>query len=231
MAAVSAASKLEIRMTPFQLIVVKAREGALEQALETAYFASNTFEERLRFMGDDGLKDKVRVTLEMLKLVALDPRDAHARVDRLRSGLVWLEFFGVCNPVPMFEIAEGSDEALALEAAARENLESRMFDAAKRVRAWRAPKKVSAREKQETSVVEQFRATLSWPVFDRSKADQSQWRAEQEMLLARVGAKRAEVRERRTLRLAALSRATGPQVGSWTGLIEVLARKALGPLQ
>lgn len=218
-------------MTPFQIIVVRAREGRLGAGLNSGYFGGDSFQERLAFSGDAGARDKVRVTLAMLKEVALNPCEADERLASLRRGLVWLDFFGVCNPIPMFKLDEGSDELRELEKAVCENMASRMFAAAQRLLVWRSATKKRLRERQEELVVEGLRESLNWPVFDRSKVDQSAWRAEQDMLLAMVGAKRMSVRNRRSGRITALARATAPRIGSWTELLELLADKALGQVQ
>jgi len=124
-------------------------------------FKEHSLRKRIEFVGPTESAQFVRIQLWMLKQLALDPRDCVRNLDAVKQGVVNLNFFGVSNPVPFFEVDPASEDGLALQEAIVVNIASPMMDAAQRVRKRRNC--LSRRRSQEDAVLDQLRKTLHWP--------------------------------------------------------------------
>ena len=211
------------------------RVAALENRLSAwaqphrEYIASDEFLVRSAqvsegFAREEALCDRVAVTLYMLQRLALSPKDFEDGKQRLARGNVLFRYFGVSNPVAMFDVAVGSAEHAALTAAFAANRESKMFYAALLVLRQRDYPKANARRAREDALFKRYRAELTWPTIqDRDKDSQfaRAWYAESlEKLNARIGS----IREHRQQRIAKISRAThAPEFSNWHTLLEAVA--------
>lgn len=217
-------------MTPFIIIHSRAKNVTLDSST-VAYFASPEFGTRIAFNGEQGLRDKLNITLYLLARLALDPRGIDDMQAHLSRGTVLLRYFGISNPVPLFELEVGSVELGVLKAAVTANSVSRMVDAANRVRAWRTGEKSCSRHKHEEAVMGRLRESLAWPDRKAYEANPEKAREAHTQLAATMDMKLLMLRQRRGLRLARLAQATAPSVKDWTGLLEDIALQVLPPLR
>lgn len=218
-------------MNAFSTVSIRAAEKLL-QTQDASYYASDIFRRRTEFSEPGAQSDQLLVVNYLLTRCALDPRPTsmtglHADLAR---GVVMLKFFGVSNPVPFFELAQGSPELARLRVAVRANLASPMNAAAQRVMKWRNAEKSNLRRKHEDAVMGRLRESLAFPTrddHDRNAAAAEQTRSE---LYKQLGAKLKTVRDRRNARLARLSAAAAPGLTSWTALLEDISLHALKPV-
>lgn len=210
-------------MNPLQHVYVKAREGGLPAGMDSGYFGSDDFAARLCYEGAQGVQDQVSVLVFMLGRIAVNPRGVEHMRGNLARGVVALDFFGWCNPVPLLELEQGGDLARIVEAF-EANVAGTKFAAAVRVLRWREPGKVWRRGRQEDAVVDRLRGALVWPTGQS-------WEAEQERvhLVATVHEKRQAVRNRRNDRLAILAQASGMAGASWHEFLHAVAAAVFAP--
>lgn len=169
-------------------------------------------------------QDQVRVAVYLLSRLALDPLEIRAVQQMLCKGVVILNYFGVSNPVPHFEVSVGSSAQAQLLAAVEANLGSDRFKAAQRVCRQRQPKVLNRRRRQEDAVVRRLRATLPWPPRT-SAADELLHTANAHQLEAKT----RDLRDRHQQRMKRLMDATMPGTGSWFSLLDDLAQQVLAP--
>jgi len=172
----------------------------------------------------------VRTTLYLLGRISVDPREVDTMRERLASGVVLIRFFAYSNPATLFELPVGSADLQRIQAAVEANIDGRMFDAASRVLQWRASPKSWGRGRQEDAVLDKMRATMTWPDRDEWSRDAAWAGARRNALMDLLSAKLTVVRDRRNQRLAMLSSAAAPGVGSWTELLEAIATHAAGQI-
>ena len=199
------------------------------------YLASDEFVERVQFLGEEGRRDQVAITLYCLKHLALDPRSS-AGLEKsrglLKDGIVLLRFFGVSNPVNMFELdpLTHGHELQQISEAVDTNMASRMYRAAQSVHNWRSKPWSS---KRRDKILKAMHKTLDWPSGElrdlRPNSNEAQqWRTQYECNLAALGAKAQSLQADRQARLHLLSQAATPGAnGSWTHLLLDIAKEAL----
>lgn len=216
-------------MTPFDIVVSRAKAGQLPDGADSAYYSSEAFRVRLEFQGEQSIQDLLRMTLYMLQQVALDPREVYYRDAQMEMGIVSLDFFGVTNPIPSFDLAPDSPELQTLRSAVKVNEGSRMYRAAQRVLKWREPSVGFRRHRHEEASHARIRARQTWPTREDHATDRS--RAE-ELVRANVTELALALnvlRDRRNGRLALMVQASAPGVGSYSDFVESLALSALPP--
>lgn len=213
-------------MSPFYAVCNSAKQGNLALHPRAGYLASDAFRKRIEFEGDAGRDDKVRVSLHMLKSCALDHRHSDRVLDNVKKGFIYLNFFGVSNPVTMFDIPPGEMRA-ALVAAVEENLSSRMYEVSKRVSKWRG--RVTERGRHEDAVRDRFRQQQAWPTAADFKADRDAAQKQQDAMCVQINAHMDAVRSLRNTRLAKLANGAQPGVKSWTDFLVDIALSALPP--
>lgn len=206
-------------MNAMQDIHVRARQGSLAGHAHESYLASEAFAQRLAFVGEQGVADKVAMVLYMLKHVALDPRQLDSGLAALERGTVHLNFFGWSNPVPMLEVHRAEDLE-SIRQAVKANAGGALFRAALRVIKWRG--RQAAGERGRNAVMARVRAGIVWPT---GRDDAS--RQEQERLVALLNTRADALRDRRRTRMAALSGAAGPRSAGWTEFLAAMAGDAL----
>jgi len=216
-------------MNDFLLIRRAALDGRLPAQLlpHREYLASDEFAGRASFKGAHGRHDAVAATLHLLKRVALAPTDLALTNALLARGVVMPRYFGVCNPVPMFEVEPGDQDHAAICDAVRANVSSSMYLAALRVVRWREPDKAAGRERFYAAVARHFRALLDWPGPEAYRQAPDAAAARQQASLDALDSHLRAVQGRRQERLAALSEAAAPGIGSWTELLEDVVSQAL----
>jgi hypothetical protein len=199
------------------------------------YFASDEFVERVQFQGEEGRRDQVAITLNCLQRLSLDPR-IFDRLDQsrklLEDGVVLLYYFGVSNPINMFELdPKTHGHALQqISAAVDANRESRMFRAAQSVHAWRSKPWGTAREDR---ILATLRSSLDWPKgslrdFPLNSYEAQQWRAKFESNHGLLHLKAQSIQAVRQERLHLLTQAATPGAnGGWTHLLLEIAKEAL----
>lgn len=213
-------------MNPFHIICNRATEGSLKQNVNAEYWASPEFRARVEFEGDQGLLDRVNITLFMLKVMALDPKYAAPLLEKSSElAVMHLNFFGVSNPFPIFYVPVGSKYHTDLLVAIKENMASRMFHAANRVRHWRD--RSTLRSAHEDAIWKKQVAKLDLPTPADYKIDREAASKRSDELYAQVRAHVAGVRSLRNTRLAVLSRAASPGVESWIDFLVNAAENAL----
>jgi hypothetical protein len=145
---------------------------------------------------------------------------------------VLLRYFGVSNPVNMFEldpIAHAHWLQQITEAVAT-NRESRMFRAAQSAYTWLSK---PWSNKRQDKIIKALHKTLDWPSGSlrdlRPLSNEAQqWRAQYEGNLAFLGAKAQSIQTDRQARIRLLSRAATPGAnGRGTHLLLDIATEAL----
>jgi hypothetical protein len=216
-------------MNPFYIVGEAAKEGRLPQSMDAAYYASEAFYERIRFEGRTGTGDQLAVLLFMLRHVALDPLTAINTWQHLGRGLVWLQFYGVCNPVPMLELPVGSAELGMMKEAVEVNLncDGPLAKAAARVARRRAG--LSRRHAQERQVIDRLCKSLTWPGPAEYAANRDLALEAQRTLSGILDDKRAQLRDRYRTRSAVLLRGVMPGITSWTDLMVQVTKAVFKP--
>lgn len=213
-------------MNPFHTICISATEGSLKNHVNAAYWASPEFRARVEFNGDQGLQDRVNITLFMLKSVALDPKYATQLLEKSSElAVMHINFFGVSNPFPIFYVPVGSQYHLDLLAAIKENMESRMFHAANRVRHWRD--RSTLRSAHERAIWDNHVAKHDMPTPADYKINREAASKRSEEIYAQIRVHVAHVRDLRNTRLAMVSQAASPGVKGWTDFLVSISENAL----
>jgi hypothetical protein len=218
-------------MNPFSPVSVRALENRLPQGMDADYYASNAFRARSSLQGKGALADQLRVTHYLLERIALDPKDVTQSLMQLEAGCVLLHFFGVSNPVPMFSLDPRTEESAQLRRAIMANINSPMFDAAKRTRKWREPARGIRRDWYIAKMRDVMRKSTPFPGPEEHRQDPQGARAKTLELCAQLDAYTDTVRERRHKRLAKLAQAAAPGLTSWHELLQDIAANVLSPAQ
>lgn len=198
-------------------------------AAMSSYFGSPEFATRSQFNGADGSRDATQVQLYMLAGIALDPKEVDTTTAMLTEGTVCLQFFGVSNPVPYFDVVVGSEDHKALMAAVSANIQSKMFNAAERHLSWRAPKKTQARSNHREAVRRAMSESLVWP--NSKECSEAVYRELYSANLNTLNSLESAVRNRRSTRLEKLVAAATPAANKgWYDLLENIALKVFSPV-
>jgi hypothetical protein len=211
------------------------RQRALNHALSTStaayssFLASDQFLQRTEFRGADRVQDSLAVLHHLLARLALDPRELARSQALMRDGVVLLHFFGVCNPVPMFNLAPASVEMNALAQAVEANSHGQHFHAAQRALWWRQSDRFNRRQRSEDAVVARLRGQMTWPSQEEALRDPEGTAVTRQLQFDQLSAKRLAVRERRNMRMAMLSEAAGLNFQGWTELLEEIAVNVFVP--
>lgn len=191
-------------------------EADATEALFTAFSQGN------EYFGRWSQQASVRVTQYLLGRIALDPRDLHEAYRALLGGTVYLRYFGVANPVPIFKLPMDSVDLPGLQAAIDANANSRMVSAALRCLHWREAARVGKRTRWHQSLMEEFVRDHPRPDYRRPLAFEA-WKRE-------FDARAKQLRESRQARLARLDDACAPGLTGWQDLKRDVALHALLPL-
>lgn len=176
------------------------------------YYQSDAFRERTKFDGPSAEADCLALTHYLLKECALEPEhDFHD--DLLKRGTVCLQFFGLTNPIPQFDMEPGSAAHQNLLAAVDANQAGPMADAARRTLKWRSLARAWKRDRSLDAVLTRFRSTLG----HLEPIDANTARREKEASLKHV----------RATRLAKISQAAAPRVTSYYLFVVDMVVKAL----
>lgn len=214
-------------VNPFYDVCIRAGYRSLTSVSEAeqAYMASPAFRSRIEFKGLTGLEDMIRGTRYMLQNVALDPRDAHDCLNSLKRGVVSLHFFGICNPIPSFELPTNTLEHAELVRAVEANISSSMFDAANRTRKWRS--RVAQRAAGEDRAMDKYRAKAVWSTRADWAKNPGAARAHDAQVSEELNSNLARIREMRNQRMARLAQAACPRVTNWIDLLVDIAKTTL----
>lgn len=216
-------------MNAFYQVAIAAKENRLPDvsAEAQAYYASDAFAERSRLIGPTSEDDAVRVLLFMLQHVAVDPRDDERTRLLLEGGIACIAFWGVCNPIPMVTVHQGSTNHRALLDAYNANLKGPFARALTRLRRRRA--RLWEQSVFREAMYRRYYDAQPWPTPADFKADPEQARQQQGLLGLECQAYQKGLADRYATRLSKLNRATCPRYISWHDLILGIALNVLTP--
>lgn len=187
-------------------------------------YRTPAFQERIKLLGEQGLKDKVRIQLSLLRHLALSPADVPAMLDELNRGCVCLRFASYGNPVPLFSVGVDIPELKMLLEAFNENLKSKRFKAAKLVRNRYLR---NGRYTRIDRLASAFEASLP-PLDPPASRSEQDVKAYYERLNARNDLIRGEhtrLTTTRQVRMRALSLATTTKPFNWFELLDTVAQE------
>jgi hypothetical protein len=213
-------------MNHFATINTSARAGQLASHALADIFASNEFNERTQFEGDQGIADKFAILHFMLKHIALDPREAPNNMAYLVDGTVLLNFFMFSNPVPLLEVSPQDARLPGLLIAIHENLNGPLNRAVKRVlrvRAWTQNFKRRSNARREDELLSVLRNSMTWQSGGGRRELTQEEQQQNTDNHKRMDARQTEIRHQRQSRIAMLERGTAPTIASWQDLLEKLA--------
>lgn len=195
-----------------------------------AYYRSDAFKERIRFNGPRGNKDIVEAALWLLKHIALHPNQVNKALEHLDNSSLFLNFFQVSNPLPLYSHIKDPADVQRLRTAILDNAQSKMSKAANRIRVLRETH-AAHRSKMVKEEEARFIETLTWPNPDDFQKEGSGARERYSENWVLVHAFRDRVLERRIDRLNKISRASasGPGTGNWHELLQAICQEVLTP--
>lgn len=195
-----------------------------------AYYRSEAFKERIRFTGPLGNKDIVEAALWLLKHIALHPNQVNKALEHLDNSSLFLSFFQVSNPLPLYSHIKDPVDVQRLRAAILDNAQSKMSKAANRIRVLRETR-AAHRSKMVKAEEARFIETLTWPNPEDFKREGSVARERYSENWVQVHAFGDQVRQRRIDRLNRLSRASasGLGTGNWHELLQAICLEVLTP--
>ena len=218
-------------MNAFLPLRAAALEGRLPPAFAHlgAYFAGHDFLERTSFTGESGMEDAVRVTGYLLGRLAVDPPAVDRVRERLASGWVQIEYFGVSNPVPGFELSPQRDEHRQLRELVQHNVVGPMFNAATRLLRWRQPHRTRQAEARMELLRRDLKSSLAWPSPEDFRRDPLSANAAFQASSTELNRRLYGLRQQRQQRLAVLASAACPGLAGWSELLVATAANALSP--
>lgn len=216
-------------MNQFSILSAYALNSGATDAT-TVYMGSQAYRDRTDFKGATGLKDMLNIQLYLLSRVALDSRSAVANRNLLSRGVVKLNFFGISNPTPCFELAVGSLELQRLQDCFEANLAGPLVAASARVLKWRSSRTLHAKQARRIDkLIGALRDSLTWPDAATRYAEPARADAVSKANYDALSSKSAQLWAQRQTRLAKLSHATAIGVTGWTELLADVSANVLQP--